>query len=77
MCAYDSISQSKVVKVEDKKDTPSGGKQAASSSTTSGRRCFKCQGLGHIDPECPNRKLIAFVEEEGEEEEACDEMAEN
>ena len=32
----------KVVKVDDKKDTPSGGKQAAGSSTTSGRQCFKC-----------------------------------
>lgn len=65
--------QSKVVKVDDKKETPSGGKQAAGSSTTSGRRCFKCQGLGHIASECPNRRVIAFIEEEGEEEEACDE----
>ena len=29
--------QSKVVKVDDKKDTPSGGKQATGSSTTSGQ----------------------------------------
>ena len=59
--------------MDDKKDTLSGGKQAAGSSTTSGRWCFKCQGLGHIASECPNRNVIAFVEEEGEEEEACDE----
>ena len=59
--------------MDDKNDTPSGGKHAAGSSTTSGRQCFKCQGLGHIAFECPNGKVIAFVVEEGEEEEACDE----
>ena len=42
------------------------------------RRCFKCQGLGHIASECPNRKVItlaewAIVKEEFEEEEkACE-----
>ena len=57
--------------MDDKKDRSSGGKQVAGSSTTSGWRCFKCQGLGHIASECPNRKVRAFVEDE---EEARDEF---
>ena len=41
-------------------------------------RCFKCQGLGHIASECPNRKVItlaewAAVKEDFEEEDkACE-----
>ncbi|XP_057247453.1 uncharacterized protein LOC130589856 [Beta vulgaris subsp. vulgaris] len=37
------------------------------------RRCYRCQGLGHIASECPNKKVITLVEyeaiEEGYEEE--------
>ena len=44
----------------------------------SNRRCFKCQGLGHIAYECPNRKVVtlaewATVKEVFEEEENEDE----
>ena len=28
------------------------------------RRCFKCQGLGHITSECPNRKVVEIVKYE-------------
>ena len=28
------------------------------------KTCFKCQGLGHIDFECPNQKFIALIEED-------------
>ena len=31
------------------------------------KRCFKCQGLGHIDFECPNQKVIALIKEDIEE----------
>ncbi|XP_039140401.1 uncharacterized protein LOC120277608 [Dioscorea cayenensis subsp. rotundata] len=34
---------------------------------TSARKCFKCQGYGHIAADCPNRKIISLVEEEIEE----------
>jgi len=33
------------------------------------RRCFKCQGLGHIASECPNRRIISLVEWEANKEE--------
>ena len=40
------------------------------------RRCFKCQGLGHISSECPNRKMVNLVEfddhQEENEEDFCD-----
>ncbi|GJV70978.1 RNA-directed DNA polymerase [Tanacetum coccineum] len=26
-------------------------------------RCFKCQGLGHLAKECPNKQLITFVDD--------------
>ena len=44
----------------------------------SNRRCFKCQGLGHIVSECPNRKVITLTEwatvkkDFGEVEKACE-----
>ena len=33
-------------------------------STLNSMRCFKCTGLGHIDSECPNQKVIALIEED-------------
>ena len=35
---------------------------------SSGRKCFKCQGFGHIAADCPNRRVITLVEEEVNEE---------
>jgi len=35
----------------------------------SARRCFKCQGLGHIATSCPNHKVITLVEWETVKEE--------
>ena len=65
--------QIKVVKVYDKNDTTSGSKEATSSSTSSGRRWVKCHELGHIASDFPNRKVIAFVEEdELMKDEKCD-----
>ncbi|TXG63951.1 hypothetical protein EZV62_010945 [Acer yangbiense] len=41
--------------------------QQPSSSNTNSRRCFKCQGFGHIAFECPNRKIVSLVEEDSDE----------
>ena len=38
------------------------------TSTTKGRRCFKCQGIGHIAYDCPNKNIVTLIEEESEEE---------
>ena len=38
-------------------------------STLNSKRCFKCQGLEYIDSECPNKKVIALIEEDEAKEE--------
>ena len=38
-------------------------------STSKSRQCFKCHGFGHIAYECPNRRVVALVEEYEAEEE--------
>ncbi|GJW71356.1 gag-pol polyprotein, partial [Tanacetum coccineum] len=41
--------------------------------TRSPRRCFRCQGLGHIASECPNKKMVTLAEfEEGDNSYAVD-----
>ncbi|KAJ9541339.1 hypothetical protein OSB04_027845 [Centaurea solstitialis] len=34
-----------------------------SSSGTFRDRCFKCQGIGHLKRDCPNKQVLAFVDE--------------
>ncbi|KAI0514121.1 hypothetical protein KFK09_010155 [Dendrobium nobile] len=33
------------------------------SGTTPARKCFKCQGFGHIASNCPNRRVVTMIEE--------------
>ena len=33
------------------------------------KRCFRCQGLGHIASECPNKRVVTLVEYQTHEEE--------
>ena len=49
-------------KPETKNDKPTNTSNAL-------KKCFKCQGYGHIASECPNRKVITIVENEVVEEE--------
>ena len=42
--------------------------------TSKSRRCFKRQGVGHMASECPNRRVVALVEEEAEEEDVEEEV---
>nr|GEZ24904.1 hypothetical protein [Tanacetum cinerariifolium] len=39
-------------------------KQVVGSSSNGARKCFKCQGYGHITSECLNRKVITLMEED-------------
>ena len=39
--------------------------------------CFKCQGLGHIDSECSNQKVIALIEEDEAKEEGVEQVIES
>nr|GEX29692.1 hypothetical protein [Tanacetum cinerariifolium] len=47
-------------------------KQVVGSSSNGVRKCFKCQGYGHIASECPNRKVITLMEEDIIEESAIE-----
>ncbi|GKA57705.1 putative CCCH-type zinc finger family protein [Tanacetum coccineum] len=47
-------------------------KQVVGSSSNGARKCFKCQGYGHIASECPNRKVITLMEEDIIEESALE-----
>lgn len=47
--------------VATKVDTITGN--TSNPSTPRVIRCFKCQGLGHLARECPNKQLVTFVEE--------------
>jgi len=40
------------------------------------RRCFKCQGLGHIATDCPNRTVITLAEWDAVKEEVAEEEKE-
>ena len=42
--------------------------------TSKSNMCFKCQGLGHIDSECPNKKVIALIEEDEAKEEDVEQV---
>ncbi|XP_076918971.1 uncharacterized protein LOC143579600 [Bidens hawaiensis] len=42
---------------------PSPGPQTGSSSGTFRDRCYKCQGIGHLKRDCPNKHVLAFVDE--------------
>lgn len=56
-----------------KTDTPAA--PTIANDISAPLRCFKCQGLGHIKRDCPNKQIVAFVNDtepqfdtEGEEE---------
>ena len=41
------------------------------------KTCFKCQGLGHIDSECPNQKAFPLIEEDEAKEEDVEQVIES
>lgn len=40
--------------------------QPVSTSNINSRRCFKCQGYGHIVSDCPSQRIITLVEKESD-----------
>ncbi|XP_042016278.1 uncharacterized protein LOC121764299 [Salvia splendens] len=55
---------------QNKSSTPAARHPAAKPMETGQRsrppvRCFKCQGFGHIQADCPNRQMITLVGDEG------------
>ena len=46
-------------------------------STSKSKRCYKYQGVGHIAYDCPNRKVVALVEEDKAKEEDVEEGVES
>ncbi|XP_048493901.2 uncharacterized protein LOC125494388 [Beta vulgaris subsp. vulgaris] len=57
-----------IPKTNPKTDTPLALNKAP-------RRCYRCQGLGHIASECPNKKIVSLAEYEALEVE-CEEQRE-
>ena len=60
------------------KTTPTQVKSEEQQELTSkSNMCFKCQGLGHIDYECPNQKVIAKIEKDEAKEEDVEQVIES
>uniref|UniRef100_A0A2N9EGL5 RNA-directed DNA polymerase n=1 Tax=Fagus sylvatica TaxID=28930 RepID=A0A2N9EGL5_FAGSY len=60
----------KTAAAKPKNESTSGSNRPVTSNTN--RRCFKCQGFGHIASDCPNRKMVTLVEEDMEMEDEDD-----
>ena len=60
------------------KTTPTKVKsEVQQESTYMLKMCFKCQGLRHIDFECPNQNVIALIEEDEAKEEDVEQVIES
>ena len=60
------------------KTTPTQVKSEAQQELASkSKTCFKCQGLGHIDSECPNQKAFSLIEEDEAKEEDVEQVIES
>ena len=46
-------------------------------SSSKSKRCYKCQGFEHIASECPNKKVVALVEEDEAKEEDVEDGVES
>ncbi|GJR33812.1 reverse transcriptase, partial [Tanacetum coccineum] len=45
-----------------KTTTPTNSQNPKSEPSKAPRRCFRCQGLGHIASECPNKRMISLAD---------------
>ncbi|XP_020694824.1 uncharacterized protein LOC110108492 [Dendrobium catenatum] len=62
-----------------KETTPSANGALKMPGTTGlpPRKCFKCQGFGHIASGCPNRRIVTIIEEADTEQDMIDHESEN
>ena len=60
------------------KTTPTKVKSEAQQELIfNSKMCFKCQGLGYIDYECLNQKVIALIEEDKAKDEDVEQVIES
>ncbi|PKU81761.1 RNA-directed DNA polymerase [Dendrobium catenatum] len=63
-----STSQEKLVPSQERSPGRPGSFSSGGTSSAPARKCFKCQGFGHIASSCPTRRVITVLEEEAEQE---------
>ena len=63
-CKTTTIPKTATTKPIPKNEATSDSNRPIISNTSC--RCFKCQGLGHIAFDCPNRKMVSLVEDDME-----------
>ena len=51
--------------------------EAQQELASKSKTCFRCQGFGHTDSECPNQKAFALIEEDEAKEEDVEQVIES
>ena len=73
---YETYKPTMPIKETPKDRSKSEQKRSMESSTTKGKRCFKCQGIRHITFDCPNSNIVTMIEDENDEAQSHEEDVE-